>query len=110
MIAAKRKLIQEGQKILPYIIGGKLTRFVTKKDVNKKVKQRMIQSEYYPQIVEKYRYDKIYDTLFRNIAQILASDFKNIDFYDENLNGINIDCSSISEMICEEMLRFALMI
>lgn len=109
MIAAKRHLIREGQTLLPFIIGGRVERIVTKKIVNKKILQRIMISELYPKVVDKYRNDKINsENIFRNIAQILSSDFRNIDFYNDELNGLSIEC--IPEKICEEMLQYVLMI
>lgn len=109
MIAAKRKLVMEGLRLLPFILGGRINRFVTRKTLNKKILQRMMISDNYPRVVAKYQNEKIQEQiLFKNIAQILASDFKNIDFYDAELNGITVEC--MPEMICEEMLMFALMI
>lgn len=109
MIAAKRYLAREGQSILPFIIGGKVERMVTKKMVNKKIMQRIQMSELYPKVVEKYRNSKISeDNVFRNIAQILASDFRNIDYGVPELNGVKIEC--IPEKICEEFLQFVLIV
>lgn len=109
MIAAKRKLRNEGLGSLPYIIGGRVNRFITRKTVNKKILQRMMLSDNYPKVVDKYRNEKIQEQiLFKNIAQILASEFKNIDFYNPDLNGITVPCTP--EIICEEMLVFTLLI
>lgn len=109
MVAAKRYLAREGQTLLPFIIGGRVERCVTKKMVNKKIMQRIMISELYPKVVEKYKNDKINEeNVFRNIAQILASDFRNIDYHDAELNDIPIEC--IPEKICEEVLQFVLMI
>jgi len=111
MIAAKRKLIREGQTMLPFILGGRISRFVTRKTVNKKILQRMMISDNFPKVVDKYRNEKIQDQiLLKNIAQILASEFKNIDYYNEDLNGITVDYSHTPEIICEEMLVLTLLI
>ena len=109
MIAAKRYLIREGQIQLPYIIGGRVERIITKKIVNKKIMNRILISENYPRVCAKYKNEKINeDNIFRNIAQILSSDFTNIDYNNTEYNGVKIEC--IPETICEEMLQFILMI
>jgi hypothetical protein len=110
MIAAKRKLIREGQTLLPFVLGGRISRFVTRKTVNKKILQRMMLSDNFPKVVAKYRNEKIQEQiLFKNIAQILASEFRNIDPYNDDLNGIKVECTP-PEIICEEMLLFTLLI
>lgn len=109
MIAAKRYLCREGQTLLPFILGGKVEYLVTKKIVNKKILKRIEISELYPQVKDKYRNDKINeDNVFKNIAQLLASQFRVIDFYHPEINGKLIEV--IPEKICEEMLQFVLMI
>ena len=111
MISAKRKLILEGQKLLPFVIGGKISRFVTRKTVNKKIMQRTMLSDNYPKVVNKYRNPKIYEqNLSKIIAQILASEFKNIDFYNSELHGVVVPAPAVPEIICEEILMFSLMI
>ena len=110
MIAAKRKLLQAGLVLLPFIIGGKINRFVTRKTVNKKILQRMQSSDNYQKVEEKYRNEKIQEqSLFKIVAQILSSEFKNIDFFNPDLNGLTIQCNP-PELICEEVLLYALMI
>lgn len=109
MIAAKRYLCREGQTLLPYIIGGRVSRLVTRKTVNKKILTRMQICENYPKVEAKYNNDKIQEKIiFKIIAQILASEFCNIDYYNQDLNGIQIQC--IPEKICEEILQYVLMI
>lgn len=109
MLAAKKYLISEGQSLLPFIIGGRVERLVSRKTVNKKIIQRMELSENYPKVVAKYNNKKIQEEIiFKIISQIIASDFRNIDYRDLKLNGIRIDC--IPEKICEEILQYILLI
>lgn len=109
LIAAKRYLISMGQSLLPYIIGGRIEKLVSRKTVNKKILQKMEYSENYPKVIEKYRNKKIQEEIiFKIISQILASDFRNIDFYHDDLNGIRITC--VPEKIVEEILQYILLI
>lgn len=109
MLAAKKYLIEEGQSLLPFIIGGRVERLVSRKTINKKILQRMEISEAYPKVVAKYNNKKIQeDIIFKIISQILASEFRNIDYHDLSLNGVKIDC--IPEKVCEEVLQYILLI
>lgn len=109
MLAAKKYLSGEGQSLLPYIIGGKVDRLISRKTVNKKIAQRMEISENYPKVIAKYQNDKIQqEFVFKIISQILASEFKNIDFYHKELNGVKIECDP--GKVCEEVLQYILLI
>lgn len=109
MLAAKKYLISVGQSLLPYIIGGRVEKLVSRKTVNKKILEKIQHSENYPKIIEKYQNRKIYeDIIFKIISQILASDFRNIDYYHSEMNGIRI--TSIPEKISEEVLQYVLLI
>lgn len=109
MLAAKKYLIEEGQSLLPFIIGGKVERLVSRKTINKKILQRMEISESYPKVIAKYNNKKIQEEIiFKIISQILASDFRNIDYHDLSLNGIKIEC--VPEKVCEEVLQYILLI
>lgn len=111
MIAAKRYLLSEGQRLLPFIIGGKIDRLISRKTVNKKILQRMEISELFPKVIEKYNNNKIQEEIiFKIISQILSSSFTNIDYYDMSLNGIPIKTQSSPELIVEEVLQFILLI
>ena len=111
MIAAKRYLLSEGQRILPFIIGGRIDRLISRKTVNKKILQRMEISELFPKVIAKYNNTKIQEEIiFKIISQILSSSFSNIDFYDMKLNGIPIRTQVSAETIVEEVLQFILLI
>lgn len=111
MIAAKRYLLSEGQRLLPFIIGGRIDRLVSRKTVNKKILQRMEISELFPKVISKYNNKRIHeDIIFKIISQILSSSFSNIDYYNISLNGINIKTQNAPETIVEEVLQFILLI
>lgn len=109
LLAAKRYLISSGQTLLPYIIGGRVEKLVSRNTVNKKILQKMEYSENFPKIAAKYQNKKIQEgVIFKIISQILASDFRNIDYWHSDLNGIKIVC--IPEKISEEVLQYILLI
>jgi predicted transcriptional regulator len=111
MIAAKRYLLSEGQRLLPFIIGGRIDRLISRKTVNKKILQRMEISELFPKVIAKYNNTKIQEEIiFKIISQILSSSFSNIDYYDMSLNGIPIKTQTTPELIVEEVLQFILLI
>ena len=107
MIVAKKYLLSMGQNQLPYIIGGRVERIVTKTNINKKIRERIEASELWPMVQQKYNNPKIEDSIFRHIAKILSSDFRVIDFYHATSNGMKI--TPLVEQLSEEFLQFVLM-
>jgi len=111
MLAVKKMLLSNGQSLLPFIIGGKVERLVSRKTVNKKIMQRMMISENYPKVVAKYNNRKIQeDSIFKLISQILSSKFTNIDYRHPEYHGIPISTQFVPEKLCEEVLQYILMI
>lgn len=111
MIAVKRMLISNGQSLLPYIISGRAERLVSRKTVNKKIMQRIMISENYPKVENKYNNRKIQEeNIFKLISQILSSKFVNIDYYHREYNGIPINVQYTPEKLCEEILQYILII
>lgn len=109
IIAAKRLLESYHMFQLPYIIGGKVNRIVTRKNINKKELQKIETSEYYPLIHAKYNNEKIEKEIILGlIAQILSSEFQTIDFYNRAANAVPIGI--IPDVISEEVCRFVLLI
>ena len=108
MLIAKYRLSSIGQVFLPYIISGRIERIVTKTSVNKKLKESIEASELWPMIQLKYNNPKIEETIFRHIARILASDFRVIDYYNPEINGVRINL--IERQIAEEYLQYVLLI
>lgn len=109
MLAAKRKLQACGMKLLPYIISSRILRFSNKKSVNKKELSKLQASPSYPNIINKYKNDKIEKLIMTIIAQIISSEFQIISFNNPDEHGIIID-NTMSEIICEEVLVFIQMI
>lgn len=109
IIAARRMLEVSGLVALPYIISSKVTRLVTRKNINKKELFKIESSPYYPFILEKYKSNKINREILSIIAIILSSEFEFIDYND--LEGIDGQIASIMpEFIIEEVLIYILMI
>lgn len=109
IIAAKRMLEVSGLVALPYIISSKVSRLVTRKNINKKELMRIEASPYYPFIKEKYKSDKINREILSIIAIILSSEFEFIEYNDsEGLDGQVTPI--LPEFIIEEVLIYILMI
>jgi hypothetical protein len=108
MISAKRILLASNMVIMPYIISSKILRIPNRKSVNKKELIKLEASPYWKQIQNKYRNPKIEDYILGQIAIILSSEFKIIDYEDDFINGKIIE--NMPDIICEEFLIFVLMI
>lgn len=109
IIAARRLLASYKLFQLPYMIGGKVTRTVSRKNINKREIQKIEQSRYYEMIHEKYNNEKIeHDVILNLISQILSSEFKAIDYYNQENNGILINV--VPDIITEEICRFIMLI
>lgn len=109
IIAARRLLESYHMFQLPYMIGGKVNRVVTRKNINKKELQKIESSEYYPLIHAKYNNEKIEKEIILGlIAQILSSEFQTIDYYNPAVNGVPI--SIIPDIVSEEVCRFVMLI
>lgn len=104
IIAAKRILEASGMVLLPYIIGSKITRLATRKNVNKKELTKLESSTLWQNIKNKYKSDKIEKHILGIIAVILSSEFEIIDPYDKELDKQKI--TVIPELICEEILMY----
>lgn len=109
IIAAKRLLESYKFFQLSYMIGGKVNRIVTRKNINKKELQKIESSKYYPMIHEKYNNVKIeQDVILGLIAQILSSEFQTIDYYCRENNGLIIHI--VPDVVSEEVCRFIMLI
>jgi hypothetical protein len=109
IIAAKRVLESYKFFQLSYMIGGKVSRVVSRKNINKRELQKIEQSKYYPMIHEKYNNIKIeQDVIFGLIGQILSSEFQTIDYYCRENNGIPIHV--VPDIVSEEVCKFVMLI
>lgn len=109
IIAARR--ILESYKLfqLPYMIGGRVNRVVTRRNINKKELMKIQSSQYYPLIHAKYNNQKIEeDVILSLIAKVLSSEFQTIDYYNRELNGQILRV--VPDIVSEEILRFVILI
>lgn len=109
MIAAKKILLGNGMRLLPYIIASNIVQISTRTSLCKKELIKLEQSEYYNVILLKYSGDerKIKQTLSL-IATILSSKFTIIDYYDRSINGMDIKIES--DILIDEVLRYIVQI
>ena len=109
IIAAKRLLESYKMLMLPYMIGGRVNRIVTRKSINKKELLKIESSEWYPMIHAKYNNEKIErEIILGLIAQVLSSEFQTVDYYHPEYNAIPINV--IPDIVSEEICRFVLLI
>lgn len=109
MLTARKILKDHNMILLPYIISGKVEKFVGRKTVNKKEKLKIQASPYYPMIMEKYaNNEKIINHILGMIATIISSDFSIIDYNDSRLDGQKIE--TVPDIIIEEILAYSLLI
>ena len=109
IIAARRLLKSYNMFLLPYMIGGRVNRVVTRKNINKKELMKIEASEYYPLIHAKYNNEKIEKEIILGLlAQILSSEFQTIDYYNPEYNAIPIN--TIPDIVSEEVCRFIMLI
>lgn len=104
ILITKRMLESNSMIVLPYILSSKITRYVSRKNVNKKELLKLESSPYYSTIMNKYRNEKIEMYILSLIATILSSEFQIIDYHDLELHGKTIECQA--EMICDEILMY----
>ena len=108
IIAAKKILESNRLIIMPYIISSKITRLITRKNVNKKELTKIQSSQFYQLVIDKYKNPKIEDQILSMIAGILSSEFEIIDFYDDELDGRKVDTNI--DLLLEEVLMYVLLI
>lgn len=109
MMTAKKILLSYNMVILPYIISGKVIRIPNKKNINKREQIQLESYPHWPKVVEKYRNTKILQWIYDQVAIILSSEFRIIDFEDGYLDGKVIDNIPAS-VIMEEFLIYVLLI
>lgn len=108
MIAAKKLLLDQYMVILPYVISAKVEKLVGRKTVNKKEMTKLESSKNYPYIINKYQNDKIIRQILSTIATIISSDFKIVDYQNQELNGKRIE--TIPDIVIEEYLLYTMLI
>ena len=90
MMAARKILMNSNMNILAYIISAKFQKVVYRKQLNKKELQEFRSTEYYDQIVKKYRSEDVYEQMMSTVATIITSNFTCIDFHNPEVHGKTI--------------------
>ncbi len=104
MMAASKELLINNMKVLPYIISSRVKRLQGKKTISKREMARLEASPTFQQIRQKYKSEKIEKQILSIIATILSSEFVIIDYYDEDLDGKEIECPP--DVIVEEVCMY----
>lgn len=108
MLAARNMLKGSYMVILPYVISGKIEKYVSRKTVNKKELAKIKSSPYYEMFWKRYQNEKAEKQLFSIIATIISSSFRMIDFNNKEINGKIMDI--LPDIIIEETLAYSLLI
>lgn len=109
MIAAKRMMLADQMRLLPYIISSSIQQISSRTTLCKKELTKLEQSEYYNDILIKYNGDmKKVKQILALIATMLSSKFQIIDYNDKELHGMDIKMES--DILIDEVLRFIIQI
>ena len=109
VIAAKNMLISNDMVVLPYVISSKVTKSISRKNINKKEEGKVESCEIFSEIMEKYSYNpKIKQYILSLIATIFSSTFNVIDYHDPNIDGK--DLPLLMDFIQEEVCRYVRLI
>lgn len=108
IIISRRILLNNGLKLLPYIISGKIIKMVERKDVTAKQKKKIESGELWPLIQNKYKNNKIEEIVRSIIGTILATQFEYIEYNNKNIDGLKIDM--IEDLIIEEVKLYVALI
>ena len=109
VIAAKNMLISNDMVVLPYVISSKVTKSISRKNINKKEEGKVESCEIFSEIMEKYSYKpKIKQYILSLIATIFSSTINMIDYHDPNIDGK--DLPLLMDFIQEEVCRYVRLI
>lgn len=108
LLAARKILLANNMVILPYIISSKVERLQLRKTINKKELTRIESSPYYQNIKDKYKNDKIEKYILSQVATILTSEFRIIDYHDKNIDGKRI--VNMPDIVSEEIMMYVQLI
>lgn len=108
LIVAKKMLQSSYMVLLPYVIGGKLEKYVYRKTVNKKEMIKIQSSPYYELLYKRYRNEKAIKQILSMMATIISSNWRIIDYHDKSLHGKAIDI--LPDFIIEEIMAYSLLI
>ena len=108
VLSAKRILENSNMVLLANILTGNITKYVSRKTVNKRILQYIESSPSYNMVIEKYRSDTIKKHIVSIIGTILASEFNIID-KDPKICGYTIDIISVIPELVEQVLIYILL-
>ena len=108
ILTAKRFLSNKGLVVYPSVIGSNVGKIIARKSLNKSEMMKFETNQLYPEVRKRYRSNKPLEKLLSTAATIISSNFYNIDYYNQKLTGEPIP--TISDMVIDETLQFALMI
>lgn len=107
MLAAKKTLLQNGMIIMPYVVSSKVEKLVTRKTISKKEELEFTTLSTYPLLQKKYKSDKVMLSLLSEIATVISSNFRIIDYHNPNIDGKMIDTNP--SIVMAEMQQMALL-
>lgn len=107
MLAAKRILLQNGMIIMPYVVSSKVEKLVTRKTISKKEEAEFTSLPTYPLLIKKYRSEKVMMSILSEIATVISSNFRIIDYNNHDIDGRMID--TYPSVVMAEMQQMALL-
>ncbi len=107
MIAAKKILLQNGMIVMPYVLTSKVEKLVTRKTISKKEEMEFTTLSTYPELCNKYKSEKVMMSILSEIATVISSNFRIIDYYNKNIDNKIIDTNP--SMVMAEMQKMALL-
>ncbi|MBR2212815.1 MAG: hypothetical protein IJ889_00095 [Eubacterium sp.] len=113
MIIGKRLLKGKGLIFMAEIFGGFVERISNRTSISKRELEKLERLESFKLVRQKYMDQKTIGYVIEIIATILTSDFRIIDFYDSELDGVKIPnnkCDLVIDRIMDEACNFILMI
>ena len=113
IIASKRKLLNDGMILLPYIMSSKVVRLATRKIISKKDTSKYENTAIYQQLKEKYNSEKVLQKVWEFVGMVSSSLFQIIDYDLENHCPGPYDgkmVPMVNDIINEELLLFILSI
>lgn len=109
MIAAKRLLLLDKMYTLPFVISSKIRNIQNRKSINKKEMTKVELSDTFKKVEEKYNSQQMRQFILSLLATASSSEFKVIDFNNENgLDGKILNV--IPDLIYKELETYVLLV
>lgn len=107
MLSAKQILLNYGMIIMPYVVSSKVEKLVTRKTISKKEAIEFNSLSTYPELMKKYRSEKVMTSILSEVATVISSNFRVIDYHNPNIDGRMIDTNP--SIVMAEMQKMALL-